>query len=299
MTSAIIRRRLPHSGCVVWSRCCTGLARVRHATFAMCIAAVAGCAEQAPVAASDDFCRTPSANGPSPDLYCLELTPAPGIANEVTGTIELAHPGSPFTMSVTRDGHQIYRPRAVIAGLPDPATLGPYRTYVAWVTTRVMSPFIRLGEVANGATILPPISLDQFVIIISAEASGDVAERTGKLVLRGGSPSTRLEPPDVQDFMIGEMGATGDSMHHEHVAAAGTGAAWTSVPMPPNIQMLPAEMALRPGVAPYLPVARGDAPPAARRREVVRLSSGDTLRLAAGMVRRRIHGREYTMYAFN
>ena len=245
------------------------------------------------------MCTSRSPLGPSPDLYCLELTPAPGIPAEVTGTIELGHPGGPFTMSVTREGSQIYQPRAIITGLPDPATLGPYRTYVAWVTTRVMSPFIRLAEVRNGVTELPPISLDQFVIIISAEASPDVAERTGKLVLRGGSPSTRLEPPDIQEFVLGEMGVAPDSMHHAHGTEAAGAVAWTSVPMPPNIQMLPAEMALRPAVAPYLPSTRGVEPPPARRREIVRLENGDTLQLTAGMVRRRIHGREYTMYAFN
>jgi FtsP/CotA-like multicopper oxidase with cupredoxin domain len=262
-------------------------------------AVVAGCVAEATVAASADFCTTPSLLGPSPDLYCLELTPAPGIPNSVSATVELAHPGGPFSLSVTPEGHQIYQPRAIISGLPDPSTLGPYRTYVAWVTTRVMSPFIRLGEVTNGVTVLPAISLDQFVVIISAEASGDVTERTGKLVLRGGSPSTRLEPPDVQDFMLGEMGVAADSMHHAHAGAAPGSSGWTSIPMPPNIQMLPAEMALRPTVAPYLPRAGAITPPAARPREVVRLRTGDTLQLTAGMVRRRIHGREYTMYAFN
>ena len=270
----------------------------RRFGIALCIVALAGCADPAPVPGTKDFCTSPSPLGPSPDLYCLELTPAPGMPVAVSGTIELAHPGGPFTMSVTPDGHQIYVPRAILAGLPDPATLGPYRTYVAWVTTRVMSPFIRLGEVTNGVTVLPPVSLDQFVILISAEASGEVAERTGKLVLRGGSPSTRLEPPDVQDFILGEMGVT-DSMDHAHAGGTTGGAGWTSIPMPPNIRMLPAEMALRPAVAPYLPAARGATPPAARRTEIVRLASGDTLSLTAGMVRRRIHGREYTMYAFN
>ena len=77
---------------------------------------LAGCADPAPVGGTKDFCTTPSTLGPSPDLYCLELTPAPGIPIEVSGTIELSHPGGPFTMSVTRDGNQIYQPRAIISG---------------------------------------------------------------------------------------------------------------------------------------------------------------------------------------
>ena len=60
--------------------------------------------------------------------------------------------------------------------------------------------------------------------------------------------------------------------------------------------MLPAEMALRPEVSPYLP--EGPAP-AARPREVVRVAAGDTLRLEAGLVERTLKGHTYTAYAFN
>ncbi len=60
--------------------------------------------------------------------------------------------------------------------------------------------------------------------------------------------------------------------------------------------MLPAEMALRPTVGAFLP--SGPAP-AARPRETVRLRSGDTLRLEAGLVQRTLKGKSYTMYAFN
>jgi FtsP/CotA-like multicopper oxidase with cupredoxin domain len=66
--------------------------------------------------------------------------------------------------------------------------------------------------------------------------------------------------------------------------------------MPPGLAMLPAEMALRPEVKPFLPT--GDAP-AARPRELVRVTSGDTLQLEAGLVERSLKGRRYTMYAFN
>jgi FtsP/CotA-like multicopper oxidase with cupredoxin domain len=60
--------------------------------------------------------------------------------------------------------------------------------------------------------------------------------------------------------------------------------------------MLPAEMALRPEVTPFLP---GGAAPAARPRQTVRIRSGDTLDLEAGLVQRTLKGRPYTMYAFN
>jgi hypothetical protein len=64
--------------------------------------------------------------------------------------------------------------------------------------------------------------------------------------------------------------------------------------------MLPAEMALRPTVGAYLPTpATGASVPTARPRELVRLRSGDTLRLTAGLVRRAFKGRTITMYGFN
>ena len=47
--------------------------------------------------------------------------------------------------------------------------------------------------------------------------------------------------------------------------------------------MLPAEMALRPDITPYLPAG---AAATARPRQTVRLADGDTLHLEAGLVRR-------------
>lgn len=256
-----------------------------------------GCAGEIP---GDGFCAAPIAHGPSPDLYCMELVAVPGLGDSVSGRIELAYEPGPFTLAVTRDGNQIYRPRLTLSGLPSPGTLGPYTVYVAWVTTPVMSPFVRLGAVTNGTTELPPVFFDQFVIVISAEASASVSDRAGKLVLRGGSPSTRMQPPDLQEFLLGMTGpaASHDTTHRAVQAHADHAPAWTTVPMPDSIAMLPAEMALRPSVRPFLPRAMSMVP-TARRHEIVRLEDGDTLSLTAGLVRRRIHGREYVMYAFN
>jgi FtsP/CotA-like multicopper oxidase with cupredoxin domain len=66
--------------------------------------------------------------------------------------------------------------------------------------------------------------------------------------------------------------------------------------MPAGITMLPAEMGLRPDLAAWLPSAK--APPA-RPHEPIRLEDGDTLRLEAGVMRRSLNGRSYTMFAFN
>jgi FtsP/CotA-like multicopper oxidase with cupredoxin domain len=70
------------------------------------------------------------------------------------------------------------------------------------------------------------------------------------------------------------------------------------VPMPPGLTMLPAEMALRPDVEPFLPQA-DSATPFARPRQVIKVANGDTLRLEAGLVRRTLNGRTHTMYAYN
>jgi FtsP/CotA-like multicopper oxidase with cupredoxin domain len=90
-------------------------------------------------------------------------------------------------------------------------------------------------------------------------------------------------------------------MHDAHAQpdTVAAGARWTSVPMIPGLQMLPAEMALRPAVDAYLPRAPAGGAPRARPREVVRLRSGDTLRLRAGLVTRTFKGRRYTVYGFN
>jgi FtsP/CotA-like multicopper oxidase with cupredoxin domain len=66
----------------------------------------------------------------------------------------------------------------------------------------------------------------------------------------------------------------------------------------PGLDMLPAEMALRPPATAWRPPDVAAAP-TARPREVVRLESGDTLDLTAGLVRRSIAGRSFTMFAFN
>jgi FtsP/CotA-like multicopper oxidase with cupredoxin domain len=91
------------------------------------------------------------------------------------------------------------------------------------------------------------------------------------------------------------------SMHHTSGAtgADSDSVRWTTVPMTPGLQMLPSEMALRPAVGAYLPRAPTGGAPPARRREIVRLRSGDTLQLSAQLVTRSFKGRPYTVYGFN
>jgi FtsP/CotA-like multicopper oxidase with cupredoxin domain len=95
-------------------------------------------------------------------------------------------------------------------------------------------------------------------------------------VLRGQSPSTRLFPPDQLTFAAG--GSTAPPVH-EHDDGD-----WPMLPMPVNLTMLPAEMALRPTVAPYR-IPAGDSLPEVRSSERRRLRNGDTLWLDATAVR--------------
>ena len=264
----------------------------------------------APTAAQASLCDVkPAALAPSRDLYCLMLVPSPDV-DGVKGQVELGHPLSPFTIAVTPTGRTEYAPTIVLAGLPAPEQLGSYTRYIAWIAPPVMYPVVRLGEVHNGATRLPVIDLDKFVVLVTAEGKQNGPEPRGRIVLRGESPSTRLQPPDLVRLAVGAVtpqgegantAADSEQMHHEHAAIQSDTPRWAQVPMLRNLTMLPGEMSLRPNVAPYLPrVAPGNTPPPlARPHQLVRLADGDSLRLTAGLVTRVINGHRLTMYGFN
>ena len=241
--------------------------------------------------------------GPSRDLYCVELVRAVGVRQGI-GRVELGHAPGPFTVNVSADGHLRYTPRFTLRDLPPPSALGAYSAYIAWVASPTMDIVERLGVVGNGQFVLPPIALDKFAILITAETSRSAREMNGRLVLRGMSPSTRLQPPDFMQFVLGatreDSSGRTSSDHEGHMAMATGSTSWSMVPMPPGISMLPAEMALRPDVAPYLPASSAnDTLPLAQPRRLVRLASGDTLRLTAGIVRRAFKDHTLTMFAFN
>jgi FtsP/CotA-like multicopper oxidase with cupredoxin domain len=252
---------------------------------------------------------SPAPNGPSRDLYCIELVPAPDIAG-ATGRVELAYVPNPFTVAALPDGRLRYQPVVHLGRLPAPSSLGPYAGYVAWIATAAMDSMAPLGIVTEGATSLPPIDLEKFVILISAEPAGDGNTPRGRIVLRGQSPSTRLQPPDIVQLALGAMidsstgtGSVDHAGHGAHgtsgaITTDGAPARWTSVPMVPGLQMLAAEMALRPQVSPWLP-AGARTLPLVKPSRPVRLDNGDTLHLEAGLVRRSFKGRDVTMYAFN
>ncbi len=223
-----------------------------------------------------------------PDIYSIDLVPTPDLRN-VAGTVELGRARTPFGIAVTAEGHHRYQLSISVSGLPDPRSLGVYATYVAWVTTPLMHPLIKLGEVQNGDNDdLGRVELNQFVVLVSAEASPDVVTREGRLVLRGRSPSMNIQPDN--HLMLPPVDA----------GAAAHGSVWPHPPMHPQIAMIPGLEDLRPDVKPFLPkLDRGQDVVTARPRELVRLADGQTLDLEAGLVRRTIHGHTAIMYGFN
>ena len=80
----------------------------------------------APATAQQRPCDDRSPLGPSRDLYCIELVPAPGITG-VSGRVELGHIPSPFTVAVGPDGRPRFRLILSVAGLPSPRSLASPR----------------------------------------------------------------------------------------------------------------------------------------------------------------------------
>ena len=94
-------------------------------------------------AAQDSLCAAHSPDA-DPSLYCLPLHPT-GNAPRAMGTAVLQPETSPFGLAVTRDGRVRSRLVLTLTGLPEPKSLGPYRSYTAWATTPDLDPPIALG----------------------------------------------------------------------------------------------------------------------------------------------------------
>ncbi|MEO5816699.1 MAG: multicopper oxidase family protein [Gemmatimonadaceae bacterium] len=239
-----------------------------------------------------------------PGLLCVDLIPTPDLS-QVTAALEIMPAASPFGVAVTVDGHPRQRLAMSIADLPAASSLGDYSVFVAWAYSIALDSAVKLGVVNNGRVELGELHYNQFRIIVSAERAATVAVRTGRLVLRGTSPSARLMAH--RDFSTaGAMAvAGGDSSNSMstmmHDATPPTSARWTMPPMTPGMPMMAGMNGLLPSVAPFRAGAGVDVTtlPKARPSTLVRLRHGDTLVLAAQMVRRTIGGKTFTMYGFN
>ena len=232
----------------------------------------------------------------SGSLYCIDLVPVPDLLS-VSGVLELHTVRTGANPEPAPDGNPRYLLIAYVDGLPDPASLGPYRAFIGWATTLSMDTLIRLGEVKRGRNDLGEVRLEQFRIMISAESSVDAQRRAGPFVLRGTSPGTRLlahrdatrSGPLGSAPLVTDAGAA-----HLHSGA------WPMPPMDPRLNAMPGMAGLQPTTAPFLPAPTDtSALPLAQPRRLLRVQNGDTIRLEAGLVRRRIAGKTFVMYGFN
>ncbi|MDA0683258.1 MAG: multicopper oxidase family protein [Bacteroidetes bacterium] len=225
-------------------------------------------------------------------LYCIQLLPTQDY-NGAEGHVEMVRPSSPFGLTVTREGRQRYRLMVDIAGLPeiDPAE----GHFVLWASPLTLDPVINLGEVQNGSFEVGEISFNKFMLVVSLEPDLDSDRRTGPLVLRGRSPSSRMEPHDMfQLSAFSESASAHDGMmHHEADVEE-----WPHPAMHPRIDMMPYMMDLSPSVNPWSPDAADDLP-LAKPRSLQTLVDGDSLELRAHFVRKRLAGRDLTMLGYN
>lgn len=290
-----------------------------------------------PSSPCDDAAPPPGATlSASRDLYCIFLTARPGL-EPASGRLELRTPPSPFGVAVNAAGNHMYEGVLTLEGLPEPGSLGEYQHFVGWLATPLFDVVHNLGVVSNGTRSIGEISLNKFMILVTAEMRTDGLEWEGALVLRATSPSARMSPPDMQEFLIGATGTLGDRAaaagdtpmagHDHHGGGTMEPGGWLRPDMMTGLTMFPALMALDPPeVAPFLPETAVQQPsgtavqgspdvpsaaggaaasldpatlPLARPREIVSLDDGDAIALEAGLVRRRIRGRDHVMYAFN
>ncbi len=233
--------------------------------------------------------------------------------NLAAGVARLRPPSSPFGLAVTPAGAVLYDVDLELPEAPDLTPFPGATTLVAWAATPQFDSEMRLGEVRPGVTRVGRIPFDRFLVLVSAEPSARVTERTGRVLLRGTSAAVRMQPHDMAFVLAGLLETPATS------AAAPAGAAapapadhdahaghampplsngWVAPPMYPGVLMPPSLMTLRPDVTSYRPGAGAEAP-VAQPRSRVRLDDGDTLELVAAPVRRTIDGRTETTLGFN
>jgi FtsP/CotA-like multicopper oxidase with cupredoxin domain len=261
------------------------------------------------VQASAPVCAPADDPGAASALNCLTLIAVPDLP-AAYGTVQLRPVPGPFGVSTSSFGRPRYRLVATVGGLPDPSSLGPYSVYVAWAYTLALDDEVKLGPVRNGVVDLGEVNYPQFRILVTAEPSAAVTTRGRKLVLRGTSPSARLVAhrdvlqPSAPGALRDAPPTTTADMATMHGSPNATHGSWVMPPMPMG-SMVGRGMAnmagLVPQVAPFRPNPGVDPEsiPLARASTVMRLSTGDTLRLESGFVRRVIRSKSLVMYGFN
>jgi FtsP/CotA-like multicopper oxidase with cupredoxin domain len=231
------------------------------------------------------------AQAPAPDLYSIELIAAPEL-QRFTAHADLRPAPSPFSVPVTRDGVSRFTVLVTADSLPDPRSLGNYRTFIVWAAPPSLRPMVKLGELKPGAhqaTAVGEVAFNRYTLFVTAEANAAVTEPVGPFVLRGLSPSMRLGIAHVAQ-------ASPPAGHEGH----GNSSRWVMPPPHPvaSAMYMPALHGMAPNATPFLPdSARGL--PLVRPRSLIRLQSGDSLRLEAGALKRIVRGKTLVMYGFN
>ena len=227
-------------------------------------------------------------------LYCIQLLPTRDFT-EARGYVEMARPVSPFGLTVTREGRQRYELMLDIKGLPE---LGPDDGHwVLWASPLTLDPVLNLGEVGNGHASVGEVSFNKFMLVISLESDLGGEARKGPLVLRGRSPSSRMEPHDM--FQLAAFSESAEAHMHgeDHM---GMTEDWPHPAMHPNIDMMSYMMDLSPSVNPWLPDTEdAESLPWAKPRSVQSMADGDSLELRAHFVRKRLAGRDLVMLGYN
>jgi hypothetical protein len=129
-----------------------------------------------------------SALGPY-DITLLNTPKAP----MAKGTARLVFAESPFGVAVTEDGRSSYDVQLSLTGLPDPSTLGQFKSYIAWAATTDLSKWHRLGPVTNGSSTVGKAEDNKFLLVITAESDSNTVDHKGPTVLHGISPSAWMQ----------------------------------------------------------------------------------------------------------
>ena len=128
------------------------------------------------------------ADGPF-DIELFNTPTAPG----AKGHARLVFAESPFGVAVTADGRASYDVRIEASGLPAPATLGTYSTYVAWAVSTDLKEWHRLGPVTNGISVVGHAELNKFLLVVTAEPNAAARAHSGPTILHGTSASALLQ----------------------------------------------------------------------------------------------------------
>lgn len=124
--------------------------------------------------------------------YDIPLAPGPAVPT-ARGVARLVFADSPFGVAVTEDGRLSYDVQITASGLPEPATLGAYKAYVAWEVSTDLADWHLLGLVGNGEHTVGRAERNKFLLVVTAEADSAPTLHAGPTVLHGTSPSGWLQ----------------------------------------------------------------------------------------------------------